>query len=120
VIRPDLDFRGYAGTVSSGIVRRGEEVVALPSGKRSRVRSIHTWEGELDEAFAAMAVTLTLEDEIDISRGDVLVHSNNAPRVTAEPEAMIVWMDETPLEPGSLPDRHSQHAQRAGGHARPQ
>ena len=101
VIRPDLDFRGYAGTVSSGVVRRGDEVVALPSGKRSRIRSIHTWEGELDEAFAAMAVTLTLEDEIDISRGDVLVHPNNAPRVTAEPEAMIVWMDETPLEPGT-------------------
>ena len=59
VIRPDLDFRGYAGTVSSGIVRRGDEVVALPSGKRSRIRSIHSWEGELNEAFAAMAVTLT-------------------------------------------------------------
>ncbi|MBZ0268525.1 sulfate adenylyltransferase subunit CysN [bacterium] len=101
VIRPDLDFRGYAGTIASGIVRRGNEVVALPSGKRSRVRGIHTWEGELDEAFAGMAVTLTLEDEIDISRGDVLVHPNNAPRVTAEPEAMIVWMDETPLEPGA-------------------
>jgi len=101
VIRPDLDFRGYAGTVSSGIVRRGDEVVALPSGKKSRIRSIQTWEGELAEAFAAMAVTLTLEDEIDISRGDVLVHPNNAPRVTAEPEAMIVWMEETPLEPGT-------------------
>jgi bifunctional enzyme CysN/CysC len=101
VIRPDLDFRGYAGTVSSGVVRPGNEIVALPSGKRSRVRSIHTWEGEIDEAFAAMAVILTLEDEIDISRGDVLVHPNNAPRVTAEPEAMVVWMDEKPLEPGA-------------------
>jgi len=101
VIRPDLDFRGYAGTVSSGVVRRGHEVVALPSGQRSRIRSIHSWEGELDEAFAAMAVTLTLEDEIDISRGDVLVHPNNAPHVTAEPEAMVVWMDDTPLEPGA-------------------
>ena len=101
VIRPDLDFRGYAGTVASGIVRRGDEVVALPSGKRSRVRSIHTADGEIDEAFAAMAVTLSLEDEIDISRGDVLVHPNNAPRVTAEPEAMVVWMDEKALEPGA-------------------
>ncbi|MCP3978653.1 MAG: sulfate adenylyltransferase subunit CysN [bacterium] len=100
VIRPDLDFRGYAGTVSSGIVRCGDQVVALPSGKRSRIRTIQHWEGEVQEAFAAMAVTLTLEDEIDISRGDVLVHPNNAPRVTAEPEAMIVWMGETPLEPG--------------------
>jgi bifunctional enzyme CysN/CysC len=100
VIRPDLDFRGYAGTISSGIVRRGDEVVALPSGKRSRIRSIHSWEGELEEAFASMAITLTLEDEIDISRGDVLVHPNNAPRVTSEPEAMVVWMDEAPLEPG--------------------
>jgi len=101
VIRPDLDFRGYAGTVSSGVIRRGNEVVALPSGKRSRIRSIHSWEGELNEAFATMAVTLTLEDEIDISRGDVLVHPNNAPTVTAEPEAMVVWMGETPLEPGA-------------------
>ncbi len=101
VIRPDLDFRGYAGTIASGVVRRGDEVVALPSGKQSRIRSIHCWEGELDEAFAAMAVTLTLEDEIDISRGDVLVHPNNAPRVTTEPEAMVVWMDETPLESGT-------------------
>jgi len=82
VIRPNLDFRGYAGTVASGVVRRGDEVVALPSGKRSRIRAIHNWEGELNEAFASMAVTLTLEDEIDISRGDVLVHPNNAPRVT--------------------------------------
>jgi bifunctional enzyme CysN/CysC len=100
VIRPDLDFRGYAGTISSGVVRPGDEVVALPSGKKSRVRAIHSFEGELGQAFAGMAVTLTLEDEIDISRGDVLVHPNNAPRVSAELEAMIVWMDEAPLEPG--------------------
>jgi bifunctional enzyme CysN/CysC len=85
---------------ASGVGRCGDEVVALPSGKRTRIRSIHSWEGELKEAFAGMAVTLTLEDEIDISRGDVLVHPNNAPRVTDEPEAMVVWMEETPLEPG--------------------
>lgn len=100
VVRPNLDFRGYAGTVASGIVRKGDEIVALPSGKRSRVSGIHTFEGELDEAFASMAVTLTLEDEIDISRGDVLVQPNNAPTVISEPEAMVVWMDEKPLEPG--------------------
>ena len=101
VLRPNLDFRGYAGTVSSGIVRQGDEVVSLPSGKRSRVKSICTFDGELDEAFAGMAVTLTLEDEIDISRGDMLVHPNNAPRVSTEAEALVVWMNEKPLEPGA-------------------
>ena len=79
VLRPNLDFRGYAGNILSGIVRQGDEIVALPSGKRSRVTSIVTFDGDLQEAFAPMAVTLTLADEIDISRGDMLVHNNNAP-----------------------------------------
>ena len=100
VTRPNLDFRGYAGTVASGIVRKGDEVVSLPSGKQSRIKAIWTYEGEIDEAVANMAVTLTLEDEIDMSRGDMLVHPNNAPRVSTRSEAMVVWMADDALEPG--------------------
>ena len=81
VIRPNLDFRGFAGTVASGVIRKGDEVMVLPSGKRSRVKSIVTYDGEVPEAFAPMAVTVTLEDEIDVSRGDMLVHPDNLPRV---------------------------------------
>jgi bifunctional enzyme CysN/CysC len=100
VLRPNLDFRGFAGTIGSGILRKGDEVVALPSGKRSRIASILTFEGEREEAFAPMAVVVTLEDEVDVSRGDQLVHVNNAPRLENRIEAMIVWMSETPLEVG--------------------
>jgi bifunctional enzyme CysN/CysC len=100
VMRPNLDFRGYAGTLASGILRVGDEVVALPSGRRSRVRGIFNGGEPRHEAFAAMAVTVTLEDEIDVSRGDMLVHPNNAPELGSEIEAMIVWMVEEPLEPG--------------------
>ncbi|MHC4938890.1 MAG: adenylyl-sulfate kinase, partial [Planctomycetota bacterium] len=100
VLRPDLDFRGYCGTIASGVVRPGDRVVALPSGAGSRVKSIVTYDGELDEAFAGMAVTITLEDEIDISRGDTLVAPNNAPALENDLEAMVVWMHEDALEPG--------------------
>ncbi|MHC5063444.1 MAG: sulfate adenylyltransferase subunit CysN [Planctomycetota bacterium] len=100
VMRPDLNFRGYSGTIASGILRKGDEVVSLPSGKRSKVAGIHRQGGDIDEAFASMAVTVTLEDEIDISRGDVLVHPGNAPRMGNSIEAMVVWMDETPLKIG--------------------
>ena len=100
VNRPNLDFRGFAGTIASGVVRSGDEVVALPSGARSRVRSIVSWDGEVPEAFAPMAVTLTLEDEIDVSRGDMLVRPNNVPRVDHDLDAMVVWMAEEPLRPG--------------------
>ena len=100
VIRPDLDFRGFAGTVASGILRKGDEVVALPSGKRSRVKSIVTYDGELDVAFAPQAVTVTLADEVDVSRGDMLVHPDNLPQVTGQVEAMVVWMAEQALVPG--------------------
>ena len=85
VNRPHLDFRGFAGTIASGVVRPGDEVMALPSGARSRVRTVVTWEGEQAEAFAPMAVTLTLSDEIDVSRGDMLVRPENLPRVDREP-----------------------------------
>ncbi|MFO0869611.1 MAG: sulfate adenylyltransferase subunit CysN [Pirellulales bacterium] len=100
VNRPNLDFRGFAGTIASGIVRRGDEVLALPSRKTSRVKSIVTYEGEVEEAFAPQAVTLTLEDEIDISRGDMIVRPGNVPRVEQKFDAMIVWMSEEPLVPG--------------------
>jgi bifunctional enzyme CysN/CysC len=100
VIRPNLDFRGFAGTVASGTVRKGDEVMVLPSGKRTRVKSIVTYDGELEEAFAPQAVTLTLTDEVDVSRGDMLVLPDNPPHVTSEIEAMVVWMAEQPFVPG--------------------
>ena len=100
VLRPNLDFRGFAGAVSSGIVRKGDEVMALPSGKKSRVKSIVTFDGELAEAFPPMAITLTLEDEIDLSRGDMLVHPGEAPHVASQIEAMVVWMAEKPFVAG--------------------
>jgi bifunctional enzyme CysN/CysC len=100
VLRPNLNFRGFSGTVASGILRKGDEVVALPSGKRSTVKSIVTFDGELDEAFSPQAVTVTLADEIDISRGDMLVRPGNEPHVSANVEAMVVWMAEKPFVPG--------------------
>lgn len=100
VLRPNLDFRGFAGTVASGVLRVGDEVAAMPSGRRSRVESIVTMDGNLPEAFPPMAVTVTLEDEIDISRGDMLVHPNNAPHVGQDFEAMLVWMNEEAARPG--------------------
>ncbi|MGB0204753.1 MAG: sulfate adenylyltransferase subunit CysN [Neptuniibacter sp.] len=100
VNRPNLDFRGYCGTLTSGIVRPGDEVTVLPSGKSSKVKSIVTYEGEIEEAFPPMAVTLTLEDEIDISRGDILVHSDSVPETTNRFDSMVVWMSEEPLQKG--------------------
>lgn len=97
VIRPNLDFRGFAGTIASGIVRPGDEVVSLPSGKTSKVKSISTFDGNLDEAFAAQAVTLTLEDEIDVSRGDMLVKAGDLPQVSQGVKAHVIWMAEEPL-----------------------
>ncbi|HET6247866.1 MAG TPA: sulfate adenylyltransferase subunit CysN [Tepidisphaeraceae bacterium] len=100
VLRPDLDFRGFSGTVASGIIRRGDEVMAIPSGKRSKVKSIVTYDGELAEAFPPMAITVTLEDEIDVSRGDMLVHPGELPHVSAQVEAMVVWMSDKPFVHG--------------------
>jgi bifunctional enzyme CysN/CysC len=100
VLRPNLDFRGFAGTIASGIIRRGDEVVSLPSRKKSRVKSIVTFDGELEEACAPQSVTLTLEDEIDSSRGDMLVRPGNLPKVDHRFEATVVWMSEEPLVPG--------------------
>ena len=100
VNRPNLDFRGYSGTLAAGVLRRGDRVTALPSGKTSRVKSIVTYDGELDEAFPPQAITVTLEDEIDVSRGDMLVRPNNPPFVGTRFNAYIVWMAEDPLIPG--------------------
>ena len=100
VLRPNLDFRGFCGKIASGVIRKGDEVVALPSMKRSRVKGIHTYEGELDEAFCPQCVTLTLEDEIDISRGEMIVRPDNLPHVGRDFETMLVWMDEEPMNRG--------------------
>ncbi|MFS0828628.1 sulfate adenylyltransferase subunit CysN [Pseudomonas phoenicis] len=104
VNRPNLNFRGFAGTVASGIVHKGDEVVVLPSGKSSRVKSIVTYEGELENAGPGQAITLTMEDEIDISRGDLLVHADNVPTVADQFDAMLVWMAEEPMLPGKKYD----------------
>ncbi len=100
VLRPDLDFRGFAGTISSGIVRVGDEILAMPSRKTSRVKEIVTYDGNIDEACAPMSVTLTTEDEIDISRGDMLVRKGNIPKLEQKFDATIVWMSDEPLMPG--------------------
>ena len=98
VIRPDQTFRGFAGTVASGAIRPGEEILALPAGTRSTVESITTLNGDLDEARAGEAVVLTLTDEIDVSRGDMLVRPQNVPEVETGIEAMMCWMAEEPLQ----------------------
>jgi bifunctional enzyme CysN/CysC len=100
VNRPNLDFRGYCGTIGSGIIRTGEEILVLPSRKTSRIKSIVTHDGLLQEAFAPQAVTLTLEDEVDVSRGDIFVRPGNLPRVNDRFDAMVVWMDEDAMVPG--------------------
>lgn len=97
VSRPHLNFRGYAGTLSSGVLQVGDEIVALPSLKRSHIKSIVTFDGELPEARAGQAVTLTLTDEIDISRGDVLVPANHSAELSQKLLAKVVWMHEEPL-----------------------
>ncbi|GAA2016437.1 sulfate adenylyltransferase subunit CysN [Brevibacterium samyangense] len=105
VIRPQQndarDYRGYAGTVASGILKPGDEVMALPSGLTTKIASIDTADGPVDEAFPPMSVTVRLEDEIDISRGDMLCRPQNAPTPTQNVDALICWMDEsTPFVPG--------------------
>ena len=98
-LRPNLNFRGYQGTIASGVIRVGDEVGSTIWG-HSTVESIIAFEGESDEAFPPQAVTLTLADEIDISRGDMLVRPKNVPRVDRSFEAMVVWMNDTPLRSG--------------------
>ena len=100
VNRPNLDFRGFSGTIASGSIRPGDEVIALPSAKTSRVKAIVTYDGELDQAVADQAVTLTLEDEIDVSRGDVLTKIDQRPETTDQFQAHVIWMHDQPLLPG--------------------
>ena len=104
VNRPNLNFRGYCGTIASGIVRKGDQLTVLPSGRSSRVKSIVTYDEELESAFTPMAVTLTLEDEVDISRGDLLVHSDNQPASSDLITATLVWMSDDPMMPGKQYD----------------
>ncbi len=99
VLRPNLDFRGFCGQVASGVLKKGDEVIALPSGKRSRVKSIVTMDGDLERALPKQSVTVTLEDEIDISRGDMLVRPNNLPQISRHIEATLIWMSEQPMDP---------------------
>ncbi|NOQ77538.1 MAG: sulfate adenylyltransferase subunit CysN [Methylococcaceae bacterium] len=101
VNRPNLDFRGFCGSVASGVFHKGDSITVLPSGKSSKIKSIVTYDGELDEAFTSMAVTLTMEDEIDISRGDMIIgNSSTAAIVSDKFNASIVWMDEKIMVPG--------------------
>ena len=100
VNRPNLDFRGFCGTIASGTIRPGEEIMVLPSKQKSKVKDIVTYDGNLDEAFAPLSITLTLEDEIDASRGDVIVRPGNVPKSQDNIEAMLVWMSEESMTPG--------------------
>ncbi|MHC2066024.1 sulfate adenylyltransferase subunit CysN [Bremerella sp. T1] len=100
VSRPDLNFRGFCGTVASGTIRPGEEIMVLPSKKTSKVKKVVTMDGDVEEAYPPMSVTLTFEDEIDCSRGDIIVRPGNRPKVDSQFDAMVVWMSEEPLVPG--------------------
>ena len=98
VLRPDLDFRGFSGKIASGVIRKGDTVTALPSGKKSKIKRIVTYDGDLEYAFAPQCVTLTLEDEIDLSRGEMLVKPESMPQTGHHFKAMVVWMDETAMD----------------------
>lgn len=100
VNRPNLNFRGFCGTVASGTIQKGDKIVVLPSKKRSTVKSILTYDGEIEIAYPSEAITLTLDDEIDISRGDMIVKEDNIPPLASSLDINIVWMSEEPLEIG--------------------
>ena len=103
VIRPqseeNRDYRGYAGRLASGVLRPGDEVTVLPSGFTSRIKTIHTYDKSLEEAYAPMSVSITLEDDIDISRGDMIVRSNNKPNPTQDIEVMLCWLHNNSAKP---------------------
>ena len=112
VIRPQTtqhhDYRGYAGRIAGGVFKKGDEIMVLPSGFTSKIKSIDTFNGEIEEAFAPMSVAMTLEDDIDISRGDMIVRENNKPEVSQDIEAMICWMGDSPLkEKGKYALKHT-------------
>ncbi|MGH8548619.1 MAG: sulfate adenylyltransferase subunit CysN, partial [Methylococcales bacterium] len=100
VNRPHLNFRGYCGTMASGIIKKGDRITVLPSGLKSRIKSIVTFDGELEEAFPPMAITATLEDEIDVSRGDMICRSDDSPIVSNHFAATLIWMTDAPMNPG--------------------
>lgn len=117
VIRPQslqhADYRGYAGQVAGGVLKRGDQVMVLPSGFTTRIAAIETADGPVDEAFAPMSVTVRLEDEIDISRGDMICRPHNQPTVAQDIDAMVCWMDDSPLVPGrKLALKHTTRAAR--------
>jgi bifunctional enzyme CysN/CysC len=115
VLRQNHDFRGYSGRLASGILRRGDEVRVLPSGRASRVRTIVGPDGELDYAFAPQSVTVCLDHELDVGRGDMIVHPGNLPRLAREVEAMLVWLGEQPFRVGE-PYLIKHAAREARGH----
>ena len=100
VNRPHLNFRGFSGTIASGSIKVGDEIITLPSGRISKIKSIITWQKTEKEAFADQAVTLTLEDEIDISRGDIIAKRNERPEITDQFQAHVIWMHDKPLLKG--------------------
>ena len=100
VNRPDLDFRGYAGRIAGGIIRTGDDIRVLPSGKQSKIARIVTMDSDLDEAVSGQSVTLTLTDEIDISRGDVIATSETPPEISDQFDTTIIWLSEEPMLPG--------------------
>jgi sulfate adenylyltransferase subunit 1 len=118
VVRPQTsehhDYRGYAGQVAGGVLRPGSEVVALPAGRSTRVAAIDTFSGEVDAAFPTMSVTLRFEDELDISRGDMIVEAEDQPTIARELDAMVCWMSEQPLRPrGKYAIKHTTSAVKA-------
>ena len=104
VLRPQTDehhdYRGYAGQVATGTFRKGDEVIVLPSGHRTRIARVETFDGEVEEAIPPMSVSVLLEDDIDIGRGDMICRPNNQPTVTQELDAMVCWMNDRPLQAG--------------------
>ncbi|MEO1032353.1 MAG: GTP-binding protein [Bacteroidota bacterium] len=119
VIRPqsdddNRDYRGYAGRVASGVFRQGDEITVMPSGFTSKIKSIDTFEGKRDEVFAPMSVSISLEDDIDISRGDMIVRSNNKPEATQDIEVMLCWLHNNPARPrAKYSIRHTSNDQKA-------
>jgi bifunctional enzyme CysN/CysC len=118
VIRPNNDehhdYRGYAGTVAGGVLRAGDEVLVLPSGQRTQIASIETYDGPVQTAFASMSVTVRVQDDLDISRGDMLVAVDDPPAPARELEAMVCWMGPEPLRPGArLVIKHTTRTTRA-------
>ncbi len=110
----ESDYRGYAGQVAGGVLRAGDEVLVLPSGKITRIARIDTFDGPLEEACAGMSVTLLLEDEIDVSRGDIICHPGDVPQLSRELLATVCWMTDAPLRAGArYAIKHATHAARA-------